>query len=70
MSSIFFSVNSFLLHAVAAGGVYFATGGVILLHANLTVHDIDPTIGDPGAEKSDPGGRPALSLTKCIMQIC
>jgi hypothetical protein len=27
-----------------------------LLHANLIVHDVDPTAGDPGARKSDPPG--------------
>jgi hypothetical protein len=27
-----------------------------LLHANLTVHDVDPTAGDPGAGESNPPG--------------
>jgi hypothetical protein len=40
----------------------FAAEGVLLLHANLTIHDIDPTTGDPEDVESDPGERPSLSF--------
>jgi hypothetical protein len=37
-----------LLHAVTAGGVYFAARVVLLLYTNLIVHDVDLTAADPG----------------------
>jgi hypothetical protein len=61
-----FMDEPFFATCICCQGVIFAAGGVVLLHANLTVYDVDPTAGDPGAGESYPPG----DAQHCPLRIC
>jgi hypothetical protein len=59
--SFYFMGKPFFATCGCCRGVIFTLGGILLLHANITVHDVDPTTGDPGLRNQMPGA-PTLSF--------